>query len=60
MLDPKLIRNEAPLIAEQLRIKGYQLDVSRLTELESQRKPRPNPDQKRLRSSTDPFTGASK
>ncbi|MDP6968648.1 MAG: serine--tRNA ligase [Gammaproteobacteria bacterium] len=38
MLDPKLIRNEAAQIAEQLRIKGYALDVSRLAVLEDQRK----------------------
>ncbi len=38
MLDPKLIRNEAEQIAEKLRIKGYELDVTRLNALESQRK----------------------
>ncbi|MDP6190037.1 MAG: hypothetical protein QF872_04445 [Gammaproteobacteria bacterium] len=38
MLDPKLIRNDAEQIAEQLRIKGYELDVARLSALENQRK----------------------
>ena len=38
MLDPKLIRNEAEQVAEKLRVKGYELDVARLAELESQRK----------------------
>ena len=38
MLDPKLIRNEAEQVAEKLRIKGYELDVTRLNALESQRK----------------------
>jgi seryl-tRNA synthetase len=38
MLDPKLIRNNADQIAEQLRIKGYELDVDQLSTLEAQRK----------------------
>ena len=38
MLDPKLIRNNAAQIAEQLRIKGYELDVDQLSALEAQRK----------------------
>lgn len=38
MLDPKLIRNNAEEVAEKLRVKGYELDVARLTELENQRK----------------------
>ena len=38
MLDPKLIRNNAAQIAEQLRIKGYELDVNQLSALEAQRK----------------------
>jgi seryl-tRNA synthetase len=38
MLDPKLIRNNAAQIAEQLRIKGYEMDVDQLSALEAQRK----------------------
>lgn len=38
MLDPKLIRNNAEQVAEKLRVKGYELDVARLAELENQRK----------------------
>ena len=38
MLDPKLIRNNAEEVAEKLRVKGYELDVARLAELENQRK----------------------
>ncbi len=38
MLDPKLIRNNAEEIAQQLQIKGYTLDVARLADLENQRK----------------------
>jgi seryl-tRNA synthetase len=38
MLDPKLIRNNAAQIAEQLLIKGYELDVDQLSALEAQRK----------------------
>ena len=38
MLDPKLIRSEAAKVAEQLRIKGYELDVVHLAALEDERK----------------------
>lgn len=38
MLDPKIIRSDAQTIAEALKKKKFELDVDRLTELESQRK----------------------
>ena len=38
MLDPKIIRSDAQTIAEALKKKKFDLDVDRLTELESQRK----------------------
>ena len=38
MLDPKIIRSDAQTIAEALQKKKFDLDVDRLTELESQRK----------------------
>lgn len=38
MLDPKLLRNEPELIAERLAVRGYQLDVETLNNLEEQRK----------------------
>ena len=38
MLDPKIIRSDAELIAQALRKKKFELDVARLAELESQRK----------------------
>ncbi|MFX4228399.1 MAG: serine--tRNA ligase [Porticoccaceae bacterium] len=38
MLDPKLLRNEPELIAERLSVRGYQLDVETLNNLEEQRK----------------------
>ncbi|MFK7855156.1 MAG: serine--tRNA ligase [Granulosicoccus sp.] len=38
MLDPKLIRNDLPHIAERLKVRNFTLDQSRLSELEEQRK----------------------
>jgi len=38
MLDPKSIRSDAQTIAEALKKKNFDLDVDRLTELDSQRK----------------------
>jgi seryl-tRNA synthetase len=38
MLDLKLIRNDLPIVAEQLKKRGIVLDTSRLTQLEEQRK----------------------
>ncbi|MDB3898413.1 serine--tRNA ligase [Gammaproteobacteria bacterium] len=38
MLDPKIIRSDADLIAKALRKKKFELDVVRLAELDSQRK----------------------
>lgn len=38
MLDPKLLRNEPELIAKRLSVRGYQLDVETLNNLEEQRK----------------------
>ncbi len=38
MLDPKLLRNESDLLAKRLATRGYQLDTSRLSELEASRK----------------------
>ncbi len=38
MLDPKLIRNDLPAIAEKLATRGYQLDVAALQQLETKRK----------------------
>lgn len=38
MLDPRLLRNEPELIAERLAVRGYQLDVETLNNLEEQRK----------------------
>lgn len=38
MLDPKLLRTETDRIAEQLKVRGYVLDVDALNELESRRK----------------------
>ncbi|NKB31745.1 MAG: serine--tRNA ligase [Pseudomonadales bacterium] len=38
MLDPKRIRTEPELVAEKLRIKKFDLDIEKLTTLDSQRK----------------------
>jgi seryl-tRNA synthetase len=38
MLDPKIIRSDAPAIAEALRKKKFELDVDRLANLDSRRK----------------------
>ena len=38
MLDPKIIRSDAPAIAEALRKKKFELDVDRLADLDSRRK----------------------
>ena len=38
MLDPKIIRSDADLIAKALRKKKFELDVARLAELDCQRK----------------------
>jgi len=38
MLDPKIIRNDAQAVAEALKKKKFDLDVDRLTALESERK----------------------
>ncbi len=38
MLDPRTIRQELTATAEQLRIKGFELDVSAIESLESRRK----------------------
>ncbi len=38
MLDAKLLRTETDTIAEQLRTRGYELDVSALNDLEARRK----------------------
>ena len=40
MLDPKLIRSELSAVAEQLKKRGFELDVSAIEALESQRKER--------------------
>ncbi|WP_017938289.1 serine--tRNA ligase [Zestomonas thermotolerans] len=38
MLDPKLIRNELPMVAERLATRGFQLDVALIESLEARRK----------------------
>jgi len=38
MLDPKLIRNEPEQVAKRLALRGYQLDINTLNNLEEQRK----------------------
>lgn len=38
MLDPKLLRNEAEYVAEQLKRRGYELDLALLAQLEDERK----------------------
>ncbi|HEX7026729.1 MAG TPA: serine--tRNA ligase, partial [Gammaproteobacteria bacterium] len=38
MLDPKLLRNELPLVAEQLKRRGFTLDTAKLESLEARRK----------------------
>jgi seryl-tRNA synthetase len=38
MLDPKLIRNDLAVVAEQMKKRGIVLDTARLTQLEEQRK----------------------
>jgi len=38
MLDPKLIRSDLKLVAEQLKKRHFQLDVTTLEQLEQQRK----------------------
>jgi len=38
MLDPKRLRAELELVAEQLARRGYQLDVEKMKSLEEQRK----------------------
>jgi len=38
MLDPKLLRTELPKIAEQLKTRGFELDVEHVQALEAQRK----------------------
>ena len=38
MLDPKLVRSKPEEIAARLKIRGFELDVSKLKELEAQRK----------------------
>jgi len=38
MLDPKLLRNEPEQVAKRLSVRGYQLDVETLNNLEEQRK----------------------
>lgn len=38
MLDPKLLRNDLPTVAESLARRGYQLDVDAVTALEASRK----------------------
>jgi seryl-tRNA synthetase len=38
MLDPKLIRNDLTIVAEQMKKRGIDLDTARLTQLEEQRK----------------------
>ena len=38
MLDPRLVRSDISSVAEQLRKRGYELDVASLEQLESQRK----------------------
>ena len=38
MLDPKLIRNDLPHVAERLSVRNFTLDQSKLRELEQQRK----------------------
>ncbi len=38
MLDPRLIRNEITDVAERLKIKRFDLDVSAITQLDEQRK----------------------
>ena len=38
MLDPKIIRNDAQIIAEALKKKKFKLDVDRLADLDSRRK----------------------
>lgn len=38
MLDPKLLRNNIEEVAKRLAIRGYQLDITHITQLETQRK----------------------
>ncbi|WP_210395296.1 serine--tRNA ligase [Motiliproteus sediminis] len=38
MLDPKLLRTDIQAVAQQLRKKGYELDISRFNELEESRR----------------------
>ncbi len=38
MLDPKLIRNDLPAVAEKLKQRGYIMDVNKILALEEQRK----------------------
>ena len=38
MLDPRLIRNELEHTAQRLAVRGFELDTTRLTELETERK----------------------
>ena len=38
MLDPRLLRNELQETADKLALRGFKLDVTRISELESQRK----------------------
>jgi seryl-tRNA synthetase len=38
MLDPKLLRNNPQLIAQQLKSRGFELDIDALTQLEQQRR----------------------
>ena len=38
MLDPKLLRQDPDAVAERLRVKGFELDVARFSDLEAQRR----------------------
>ena len=38
MLDPKLLRNDLPTVAERLRVKKFELDIPAIEQLESRRK----------------------
>ena len=38
MLDPKLLRNDIETVAEQLRKRGFELDIAYFQQLEQQRK----------------------
>ncbi|MFT7460761.1 MAG: seryl-tRNA synthetase, partial [Planctomycetota bacterium] len=38
MLDPQLLRNNLSEVQAALRVRGFELDVTRLEELEAQRK----------------------